>query len=60
MKFFTPNQFAIEVCIIYGKIIRSILKTGDHELAIHEVSKWVYLNGSDKVIDLWKLSENGK
>jgi hypothetical protein len=52
-----PNELVIETGIIYGMMLRIIVKTKDHELAFYEASKWVYSRGSEKLKDLWRHVE---
>jgi hypothetical protein len=44
-----PNELVIETGIVYGMMLRIIMKTRDQELAFYEASKWVYSRGSDKL-----------
>lgn len=45
--------------MVYAKILKTVITTRDHELAFYEASKWVYANGSSKLLELWGVIEKG-
>jgi ADP-ribosylglycohydrolase len=47
----------IETGILYGTMLRVIIRTRDQELAYYEAAKWVYSRGSEKLRDLWRFVE---
>jgi len=47
----------LETGIIYGLMLRLIIRTRDQELAFYEASKWVYSRGSDRLKELWRYVE---
>jgi hypothetical protein len=38
-------------------LIRTIIKTKDHQLAFYEAARWVYSRGCEKLKELWKYVE---
>lgn len=47
----------VETGILFGMILRNIIKTKDHQFAFHEAARWVYSRGCDKLKELWKYVE---
>ena len=54
-----PNCLLVESGLVYAKILKTIILKRDHGLAFYEASKWVYENGSEKLIELWHIIEKG-
>jgi len=38
-------------------MLRTVIRTKDHQLAFHEAARWVYSRGSDKLKELWRYVE---
>lgn len=54
-----PNSLVVESGLLYARILKTIILTRDHGLAFYEASKKVYQSGSQKLIELWKVIEQG-
>jgi hypothetical protein len=57
MSLICPNELVVETGIVFGMMLRTIIKTKDHQLAFHEAARWVYSRGSEKLKELWKYVE---
>lgn len=57
MSLICPNELVVETAIIFGMMLRTIIKTKDHQLAYYEAARWVYSRGCEKLKDLWKYVE---
>ena len=38
-------------------MLRTIIKTKDHQLAFYEAARWVYSRGCEKIKELWRIIE---
>ena len=57
MSLICPNELVAETGIVFGMMLRTIIKTKDHQLAFYEAARWVYSRGCEKLKELWKYVE---
>jgi len=55
MSLICPNELVIETGIVFGMMLRTIIKTKDHQLAFYEAARWVYSRGCDRLKELWRF-----
>jgi len=58
MKLIAPNPFVVKVSYLFARLLRTLIATGNVEVALSEAYNSVWHEGSTKLIELWSMAED--